>query len=58
MTVATTETPPLQFSRLFSSVLYTFEKQMKREEEVTPVVLPHVLLSTLGSRRHIVQNSC
>jgi len=46
------------YLNLTTRVLYTFKKEMKREEEVTPVVLPHVLLSTLGSRRHIVQNSC
>ena len=36
----------------------TFMKQMKREEGDMPVVMPHVLLGTLGIHRHYVQNSC
>ena len=58
MTMAFTKKTTSTNLRLFSSVLCTFKKQMKREEEVTPVVLPHVLQSTLGSHRHIVQISC
>jgi len=43
---------------LLNYLLSITKKRMFKGEEVTPVVMLHVLLATLSMHRHIVQISC